>query len=355
MSTIPRSRSSSKAASTASPSGRSNSASQAGSSATSARSAARLGQRLRQRREHAPPDARGHRVERAPGVVRRGVGADQQPAAVRARRVGGDRAPAQLDGQPEVARDGRRQQRDEVGVARQARVHAGPRALGDGGAAGVLAPLEHEHGAPGAGEVGGGDEAVVAAADDHGIVARHGGGPRYCGHGRGARAVLRRLRHVRRLALGRDPGRGVARARRRRLAGRRRRLARRLPAAAGDGPQRQPAVGGPRRAPPGGARRARARARPGRPGGGRARVADARLASAGPVAGRRRRAHPAQAHPRDRPVLQRPRRARARDGQARRAAMGRHPRRGGRGRVQATAGGLPAQRRAGRSARPARC
>ena len=40
----------------------------------------------------------------------------------------------------------------------------------------MLAALEHEHGAPGAGEVGGGDEAVVAAADDHGVVARHRGG-----------------------------------------------------------------------------------------------------------------------------------------------------------------------------------
>ena len=45
----------------------------------------------------------------------------------------------------------------------------------------MVAPLEHEHGAPGAGEVGGGDEAVVAAADDHGVMARHGGGPRYSG------------------------------------------------------------------------------------------------------------------------------------------------------------------------------
>src|SRR5262249_45940931 len=63
-----------------------------------------------------------------------------------------------------------REQRDEVGVAGQSRVHALPRALGDRRAADVVAALEHEHRAALAGEISGGDQTVVAAADDHGVV-----------------------------------------------------------------------------------------------------------------------------------------------------------------------------------------
>jgi hypothetical protein len=48
------------------------------------------------------------------------------------------------------------------------------RALGDRRAADVVAALEDEHRAPGAGQVRRGDEPVVAAADDHGVVARVG-------------------------------------------------------------------------------------------------------------------------------------------------------------------------------------
>src|SRR5262249_14419730 len=49
-------------------------------------------------------------------------------------------------------------------------VDALPRPLGDGRAAEVPALLEHEHRAPGAGEIGSGDEPVVAAADDYDVV-----------------------------------------------------------------------------------------------------------------------------------------------------------------------------------------
>ena len=176
---MPRSRSSANVASTASPSGALEQRLPGGVLGDLGAQLLARGQRLRERGEHAPADPRRHRVEVAPGVVRGGVRAHEQPGAVRPRRVGGDPAPAQLDVEAEIARDRPRQQRDEVGVARQARVDAGPGALGDGRAARVLAPLEHEHGAPGAGEVGGGDEPVVAAADDHGVVARHADGPRY--------------------------------------------------------------------------------------------------------------------------------------------------------------------------------
>ena len=171
MSTTPRSRSSGKRSASVSPSGRSISASQAASSATSARSCSREGSGPVRVGNTRAADPLGHRVEVAPGRVRRARRrATSSPLAVRPRRVGGDRAPAQLHAEPELGGHRARQQRDEVGVARQARVDPRPRPLGDRRAADVLAPLEHEHRAPGAGEIGGGDQRVVAAADDHGVV-----------------------------------------------------------------------------------------------------------------------------------------------------------------------------------------
>ena len=70
----------------------------------------------------------------------------------------------------EVVDDPAREQAHEVGVARQSRVDARPRALRHGSAADVAEPLEHDDRAAGAGEVGGRDEGVVASADDHDVV-----------------------------------------------------------------------------------------------------------------------------------------------------------------------------------------
>ena len=85
------------------------------------------------------------------------------------RRVGGQ-PPRRRNLAARARRDRPREQADEVRVARQPRVDAGPRALGHGRAADVVAALEHEHRAPRAGQVRGRDQAVVAAADDHRVV-----------------------------------------------------------------------------------------------------------------------------------------------------------------------------------------
>ena len=69
----------------------------------------------------------------------------------------------------EVAQDRRRQQAHHVGEHRDL-VLRSPRLLGDGGAADDVAALEHDGALAGAGEVGRGDEPVVAAADDDGVV-----------------------------------------------------------------------------------------------------------------------------------------------------------------------------------------
>jgi hypothetical protein len=143
-------------------------------------------QRLGERREDARRDAAGEGREVAPGGARRLTGAHQQPAAVRAGGVGGDRAAPQLDADPELGRDPARQQRDEVRVARDAGVDPVPGALGDGRPADALAALQHEHRAPGAREVGGGDEPVVAAPHDHDVVAHLSPRPRL-GAARGPR------------------------------------------------------------------------------------------------------------------------------------------------------------------------
>ena len=57
-----------------------------------------------------------------------------------------------------------------VDVARGGDLEAGPQFFGDRAAAEQLAALQHQHRAAGAGEVGGGDEAVMASADDDGVV-----------------------------------------------------------------------------------------------------------------------------------------------------------------------------------------
>ena len=94
-------------------------------------------------------------------------------------RVGGHAAPSQRDSQPELLRERPGEQAHEVRVPRQPCVDPRPRPFGDGRAARVVAALEDEHGAPGPGEQGGGDEPVVAAPDDDGVVAMCHGGPVY--------------------------------------------------------------------------------------------------------------------------------------------------------------------------------
>ena len=73
-----------------------------------------------------------------------------------------------VPGQVELADDLGPQQRDDVGADRE--LEAREDLLGDRGAAEHVPPLEHEHLAPRAGEIGGVDEAVVAAADDDDVV-----------------------------------------------------------------------------------------------------------------------------------------------------------------------------------------
>ena len=189
VSAIPRSVSSPRQSSMSSPMGRSTSAAHAASSPTSARSSAagRSGSVIV---GHSARAARAQVAYRRsqPSIAAGSPAAAPSEAAVRSRssaststpragsagqrRVGRDPPPAQPDLQAELVDDPLRQQAHEVGVARQARVDAGPRALRDGRPAEVVAALEDQHRAPGARQVGGGDEAVVPAADDHGVVSR---------------------------------------------------------------------------------------------------------------------------------------------------------------------------------------
>ena len=70
--------------------------------------------------------------------------------------------------QIELADDLRPQQRHDVRADRE--LEAGKDLFGDGGAAEHVAPLEHEHLPSRAREIRGVDQAVVAAADDDGVV-----------------------------------------------------------------------------------------------------------------------------------------------------------------------------------------
>jgi hypothetical protein len=155
------------------------------------------GQGFGERGEDPPGDAPGHAVEALPGRVfalaprEPGEGlpgavlspAHEEPRGASAaldRGVRGDRAPLDAEAQAEVVHDLPREQADQVGVAREAGVDAGEGAGGDGGAAGVVEPFQHQHGPSGPGQVGGGDQAVVSSADDYGVVgvvslvSRHG-------------------------------------------------------------------------------------------------------------------------------------------------------------------------------------
>ena len=77
-----------------------------------------------------------------------------------------------MAGEVQLADDLGPQQRDDVGA--DGELEAGEHFLGDRCAAEHVTPLEDEDLASRAGEVGGVDESVVAAADHDGVVAWHG-------------------------------------------------------------------------------------------------------------------------------------------------------------------------------------
>ncbi len=113
----------------------------------------------------------GDRGERGRGRRRRRVALDEQPGRTPVAEHGdvGRHGPveqAQVDSQ--LAGDPGREQRDEVGVARQPRIDAPKGTLADRRAAEALAALEDQHPPARSCQVARGDQRVVAAADDHG-------------------------------------------------------------------------------------------------------------------------------------------------------------------------------------------
>lgn len=115
--------------------------------------------------------AAGERGEGGAGAVL--SPADEQAggaAVAQGRGVRGDGALPYREVEPELADDLLRQEADEVRVAGEACVDPGEGPGGDGGSAGPAEALQDEDGASCAGQVGGGDQTVVATADDHDVV-----------------------------------------------------------------------------------------------------------------------------------------------------------------------------------------
>ncbi len=154
-------------------------------------------QRLGHRREEQPGDGlqslgelrEPRRLTGAAGHAGEGVGGgrgircvdqDAPRGVVRIGRVGGVAAAPQPDAEPEVVDDAAGEQAHEVGVARQSCGDARPRLLRHRGTPEMVEPLEHDDRPPGPRQVRRGDEGVVAAADDGGVI--HGGGDG-SGHG----------------------------------------------------------------------------------------------------------------------------------------------------------------------------
>ena len=99
-----------------------------------------------------------------------GVDEDATGRVVRVGRVRRVATPTQVDAQPQIVDDLLRQETDEVRVAREAGIDPGPRALRHGGTAHGIRSLDHHHAAPGAGEIGRGDEGVVPSSHDDDVV-----------------------------------------------------------------------------------------------------------------------------------------------------------------------------------------
>lgn len=150
------------------------------------------GQRFGEGREDPLGDLLRHAVEALPGRVLAlaagergeglpgGVPADEQSggaAAPHGRCVRGDGPLAYGEVQPEIADDLLRQQGHQIRVARQPRVDSVEGTGRDGRSAGGAEAFEDKDGLSGAGEVGGGDQTVVAAAHDHCVIRVR------CGHG----------------------------------------------------------------------------------------------------------------------------------------------------------------------------
>lgn len=155
------------------------------------------GQRPGEGGEDALGDAAGHAVEALPGpVLALGAGepgerlagallttADEQPGGPSVTFGGGvrgDGAGADPEVEPQFPDDLLGQQADQVRVPGQPCVDAGERPGGHRCPAGVVQPFQHQYGASGPGQVGRGDETVVASADDDGVVRP---GSLVCGHG----------------------------------------------------------------------------------------------------------------------------------------------------------------------------
>jgi hypothetical protein len=115
---------------------------------------------------------RAHTRECGDGCLVARLSVDEQ-SALRVARVGRVRRvpPAhEAHVETEVVDDALREQAHEIGVPGESRVDALEGLRRDRGPAEVVVALEQEHGETGAGEVGGGGEAVVSAADDHDVV-----------------------------------------------------------------------------------------------------------------------------------------------------------------------------------------
>ena len=102
-----------------------------------------------------------------------GVRAQHQRAAVGERRERGRVPREHLEAvwrEVQIADDRRAEEAVDVGGGRD--LEAGQDLLGDARAADDVAPLEHEHAQPGAGEVARGHEPVVPGTDHDGVVTR---------------------------------------------------------------------------------------------------------------------------------------------------------------------------------------
>ncbi len=114
-------------------------------------------QRLDEGAEQALADPGQH------GLPRRVAGrpADRRRPAARATRPP----------RPRLRSERGREQADQIGVARHARIELGEQPGRHGRAAELVPALEHQHRAAGACQQGRGDQRVVAAADDHRVEA----------------------------------------------------------------------------------------------------------------------------------------------------------------------------------------
>ena len=158
-----------------------------------ARGSARAAARCRRRRRRAAGRGSGRRRRRSsarPSMSGSAKPCARRCAAVRApideagvRAAVGERAPEVRVGRGdpvavalelELGDHHRVEQADDVGAGADHEALVGERALERAGAAELLAALEHEHRAAGPGEVGGGGEPVVAAADDDRVPVARG-------------------------------------------------------------------------------------------------------------------------------------------------------------------------------------